>query len=296
MENWAIGQFANRASGGFVTTNLTDRALPEELPPWGVLVLESHHSAQFTMEWRTHPFIKVVYVLQGKGTFHLGEAKEYFSAGDVIIVPPGTRNRIDDDPAAASSLYVCCVAKSLVSFDPVLADQLPCQVLRGDGHFANRVASLLRRMVHVQVLESPSRAITMVADAMKMIQAVLDRNQKRTKNEKPTSDERMAIQRYVDRLPSNFFDETSIDVAASGLGIPRRTFTKLFVEVTGDTWLNHIRCLAISHAKRRLRETDLPITSIAFECGFNDLSTFYRQFKKHCGVTPREYRSAADSV
>ena len=117
---------------------LTDQALPERLPTWGVLVLESHHSPEFTMEWRTHPFVKVVYVLSGKGTFHLGQRTEPFSTGDVIVVAPGTRNRIEDDPGSAPSLYVCCIAKSLLRFDSDAVDWLATRVIRGDGHFANR--------------------------------------------------------------------------------------------------------------------------------------------------------------
>ena len=46
---------------------LTKHALQERLPSWGVLVLESHHGPQFSMQWRRHSFLKVVYVLQGRG-------------------------------------------------------------------------------------------------------------------------------------------------------------------------------------------------------------------------------------
>ena len=274
---------------------LTDLALPERLPTWGVLVLESHHSPEFTMEWRTHPFVKLVYVLSGQGTFHLGRKSEPFATGDVIVVAPGTRNRIEDDPSSASSLYVCCIAASLLQFDSEAVAWLATRVLRGDGHFANRVASLLRRMVHAQEVQTPSRSVALVADAMKLIHAVCQRTEKLRRSEKDSPDERAIVQRYIETLPSQFFDESTIDAAASQLGIRRRTFTKLFTELTGETWLNHIRRLAIEHAQRRLRQTDLPITSVAFECGFNDLSTFYRQFKHHCGTSPGKYRKRVHS-
>lgn len=273
----------------------TDLALPERLPRWGVLVLESHHSPEFTMEWRTHPFVKLVYVLSGKGTFHLGQQTESFATGDVIVVAPGTRNRIEDDPSSASSLYVCCIATSLLQFESEAIAWLATRVLRGDGHFANRVASLLRRMVHAQEVETPSRSIALVADAMKLVHAVCQRTEKSRRSGKDSPDERAIVQRYIETLPSQFFDESTIDAAASQLGIRRRTFTKLFTEATGETWLNHLRRLAIEHARRRLRQTDLPITSVAFECGFNDLSTFYRQFKHHCGTSPGKYRAQVQS-
>lgn len=272
---------------------LTDRALREQLPSWGVLVLESHHSPEFAMEWRTHPFIKVVYVLSGCGTVFLGKKEQGFFEGDVIVVPPGTRNRIVDDPSSATSLYVCCVARSLLRFDPLLGGQLPCRVLRREGHFAHRVASVFRRMVHTQQSSTRIRPVSMVADAMKLIQMMSEKSTEPHKSEKGSTDDRRSVQQYVDSLPNRFFEETSIDAAAEQLEIPRRTFTKLFAEIVGDTWRRHLRRLAIEHAQRRLRGSNVPIGSIAFECGFNDLSTFYRQFRRHSGMSPGKYRTSA---
>lgn len=146
--------------------SLTDRALPEQLPEWGVLVLESHHSSKFVMEWRTHSFVKIVYVLSGRGTFFIGKKEHLFTAGDVIVVPPGTRNRIVDDPVCASSLYVCCLARRVLRFDVSLIMQLPCGVLTRGGAFAHRVESVVRRMVHTQQSTTRMRPIAMMTYAL----------------------------------------------------------------------------------------------------------------------------------
>jgi AraC family L-rhamnose operon regulatory protein RhaS len=244
------------------------------------------------MEWRTHPFVKVVYVLSGRGTFFLGKKEQSFADGDVIVVPLGTRNRIVDDAASATSLYVCCVARSLLRFDASLDGQLPCRVLRREAHFAQRVASVFRRMVHTQQSSTRIRSVAMVADAMKLIQLICEKSGESIKSEKGSNDDRRQVQQYVDSLPSRFFEESSIDAAVHQLDIPRRTFTKLFAEIAGETWLQHVRRLAIEHAQRRLRGSDVPIASIASECGFNDLSTFYRQFQRRCGMSPGAYRTS----
>ncbi len=274
-----------------MNTPLTRRALREELPPWGVLLLESHHDPSFTMEWRTHPFVKIVYVLKGRGRFLFEEKSDDFSAGDVIVVPPQRRNRIVDDPGAASSLYICCVSRSRLDFDERLLRRLRPGPLPHDGHFSNRVAALMRRMVHAQSQRTATRPTAMVADALRMIQLVDERTgHKSTRVAARGTPERQAVAEYVDRLQSDFFEATTVDAAATSLGLPRRTFTRLFSEQTGESWLRQVRRLAIEHAKERLRTTDLPIVSVAFECGFNDLSTFYRQFKSLCGISPGEYR------
>ena len=272
---------------------LTDRALPEKLPHWGILVLESHHSSKFSMEWRTHSFVKIVYVLNGDGTFLVGKRRISFSKGDVMCIPPGTRNRIVDGPNAASSLYVCCVARGVLRFDPSLIPQLPCRALPRERQFAYRVSTVVRRMVHTQQITSKMRPISMVTDALKLIKMICERSRETEKVDRRSIDYQQRIHQYIESLPSRFFEETSIKAAADQIDIPRRTFTKLFAEITGETWLQHVRRLAIEHAQHRLHETNLSVASIAFECGFYDLSTFYRQFQRHCGISPGRYRAYA---
>ena len=75
---------------------LTDRALDEILPECGVLVLESHHSPEFAMDWREHVFLKLVYVLRGRGVLEFKDRIVHFEGGDLIVVPPQTPNRITD--------------------------------------------------------------------------------------------------------------------------------------------------------------------------------------------------------
>ncbi len=271
---------------------LTDQALPENLPPWGVLVLESHHSPKFAMNWRTHEFVKIVYVWKGRGEFHIGDEIYHFDANDVIVIPPDTRNRIIDDTSAAPSLYICCISTHLFNFEPNVAGSLNIRLQSQRHGFTNRIISLIRRLIHSQQKPVTTTSISMVADALQLLQFVLELESKSQTRLQPSGNEHSVLQRYIAELPDNFFDESSIDSTSQRLGIPRRTFTKLFHELTGETWLAHTRRLAVEHAQRRLRHTELPITSIAFESGFRDLSTFYRQFKKLSGMSPGEYRSA----
>ncbi|MGI9443612.1 MAG: helix-turn-helix domain-containing protein [Rubripirellula sp.] len=280
-----------QAMGSLLDYQLTDRALPENLPPWGVLVLESHHSPKFAMSWRTHEFVKIVYVWKGRGEFHIGDEIHNFDANDVIVIPPNTRNRIIDDTSAAPSLYVCCISTQLFNFEPCLVESLNVRLINHRHGFTNRITSLLRRLIHSQQRPVANTSISMVANALRLLQIVLELESRPQAKLPSNRNERSVLQRYIAELPDHFFEESSIDSTSQRLGIPRRTFTQLFHELTGETWLSHTRRLAIEHAQQRLCHTELPITSIAFECGFHDLSTFYRQFKKFSGMSPGEYRS-----
>lgn len=51
----------------------------------------------------------------------------------------------------------------------------------------------------------------------------------------------------------------------------------------------------IREAKCLLKETDLPITAVMFECGFQTKSNFNREFIRVTGVTPSDYRRLSAS-
>lgn len=276
--------------------SLTDRALPEHLPDWGVTVLESHHSPNFTMDWREHRFFKLLYVLHGRGVLEFRDRIDRFEQGDVLVVPPGCENRIVDAPDAASSLYVCCIASTVYAMATDSVQQLQPGLISASPHFANRIATQLRRMRHQQVKPDPWQAVAMVASALRVmkwllqLRSDLDGRHSHGK-QRPYLDDRQLVQEYVERLSTEFYEATTIEQAAKSIGVSRRVFTDRFQEFTGTTWLTYVRRLAINHAKHQLVQTDLPIASIAFECGFNDLSTFYRQFKSQVKLSPKRYRA-----
>ena len=277
---------------------LTDRPLFEDIPHWGVVVLESHHSADFTMEWRTHDFIKLLYVLGGKGVIEIDDRVVYFNAGDLLCVPPNYSNRITDAPDAASSLYVCCIATKHFWFDLELTKRLPVGLVAGGQHLSNLAASELRRLRHAQSNDLSDARLTMASGAMRLIERIVKYRHVAGGSpeigltETRNADDRERMKNYVDSLATEFYEATTIDDAARSIGMSRRNFTKLFQETAGQSWLTYVRKLSINHARHQLAQTDQSIVSIAFESGFNDLSTFYRQFKSQVGMSPNAYRKS----
>jgi AraC family cel operon transcriptional repressor len=68
-----------------------------------------------------------------------------------------------------------------------------------------------------------------------------------------------------------------------------RTF-KLFVGQTPTAYVNERR---LSRAAQMLSDTQEMIPDVALECGFENLSYFYRCFGQHFGCTPAQYRQSA---
>ncbi len=91
-------------------------------------------------------------------------------------------------------------------------------------------------------------------------------------------------------LDANFPRKISLDELAETFYINKFYLTRLFKDQFGmsiSTYLLHLR---ITHAKKLLRFTDLPMDKISQECGMNDANYFSRMFKKIEGTSPGEYR------
>ena len=86
-----------------------------------------------------------------------------------------------------------------------------------------------------------------------------------------------------------------IDLARSArqAGLSEFHFLRLFERVIGVTPHQYLVRARLRRAARLLAAEERPITDIAFESGFGDLSNFVRSFHRAAGVSPRRFRQAA---
>jgi len=90
----------------------------------------------------------------------------------------------------------------------------------------------------------------------------------------------------------HYSDTVSLGQAASVACMEPKSFSKFFRQRVGvpfHFWLTHLR---ICEAKKLIRASDDPITEIAHAVGFEDLRTFERAFRRHSGLSPREFKKS----
>jgi AraC family transcriptional regulator len=77
---------------------------------------------------------------------------------------------------------------------------------------------------------------------------------------------------------------------AKEVGMSYCHFSRAFKQSLGMTPTNFIAERRIEHARRLIRETDLPISEIALRSGFSSQSHFTASFRRLAGMTPRSFR------
>ena len=85
-----------------------------------------------------------------------------------------------------------------------------------------------------------------------------------------------------------FSQKNSAIVESSGKS--REYISRLFKKATGNTFCSFLNKKRIEYAANMLTSTNQDIIDIAYDSGFDNLSTFYHLFKKEKGCSPKKYR------
>ena len=91
-------------------------------------------------------------------------------------------------------------------------------------------------------------------------------------------------------------DKRQVQHYAAQLSVSPNYLNILTRKHLGKTALDLINERVLLEVKRLLLRTDLAISEIAWQSGFNELSYFSRFFKRHTGMTPVQFREAMNKM
>ena len=267
------------------------RPVPVALPAHGVAFAESLHAADFRMPERTDPFHKLIYVLRGDVLYrHRPHTRELSAGpGSLLAVDHGTVHQLRDQSPA--TLLLLCLAPAWIADDPPRRTLWRTLAQRGHRHLpsagvaSERFENLWRRALLEQRESRPAAAVALHALAAQILVAVA-RQPDTPAPADPASSRVAAVAR---ELAETFYDEWTLDHAASRAGLSRRHFSELFRSHAGDTFLNTLTRLRLDHAAQLLRDGAHSVTGVAFSCGYRDLSHFYRVFRRRFGRPPGQW-------
>jgi len=89
-----------------------------------------------------------------------------------------------------------------------------------------------------------------------------------------------------DRVP----EPLSLREHARLAGMSTFHFLRQFQKTFGTTPHRLVIEFRLARAKELLTETDLSVTEVCFECGYQSLGSFSFLFRRAVGCSPREYR------
>ena len=112
---------------------------------------------------------------------------------------------------------------------------------------------------------------------------------------RPTWRDERRVTAALRRIEANAHDQPHATLALADLAREAATspyhFLRIFRQLVGMTPHQFVLRTRLHRAAVRLRRSDETISAIAFDAGFNDLSTFNRRFRRLMGASPGAYRA-----
>ncbi|MEY8743832.1 PocR ligand-binding domain-containing protein [Bacillales bacterium AN1005] len=121
-----------------------------------------------------------------------------------------------------------------------------------------------------------------------MTNAIADAYLKTSPNEADTANP--VLQPAFEYIHSHKSEQVSLKHMAELCHLSPSYFSRLFAKETGENFTTYLAKLKIKWAKQLLEITDMPVSQISDELGFNESGYFIKIFKKFEEITPALYR------
>jgi AraC family transcriptional regulator len=250
----------------------------------GLRLIDAWFPPDLTLQPHFHERTCFAVLLGGSMAWRLGQRRYECSDDTVWTEPAGELhgNRFHADGAHVLVLQP----------DPECAELLdPCQDLLGKPSTFEHagIAGLARAIIRELNLEDSLSPLAIEAFALEMlVTAARGGNRQRQTTEKPEW-----LGRVEELVRERFREPIRIAELAREVGVHPVHLARVFKRHKNAPLAYYMRVLRLDWAANRLLTTEAPISTIAFEAGFADQSHFTRAFKRHTGLTPGRYRSAA---
>lgn len=92
-------------------------------------------------------------------------------------------------------------------------------------------------------------------------------------------------------IHNNYQDKIELQDMADNVNLSKSEFCRLFKKKTNQTPFEYLIYYRINQSAKLLRTTDLTITEVANQIGFNSTSYYIDKFKKQMNCTPKQFKN-----
>lgn len=254
--------------------------------------------------WHYHQEFELSFITEGSGKRIVGDSIEEFHPGDLIFIGPRIphvwlpegKHKRQHSGRTLESVYLLFNQEIL----PVGLTQLPEfgkvrkavnlseRGIRITGDTLNEVSRIMLQLPYM----NPMKRLMFFYEIMDLIgrsesfSYLASSEYVKTKFE--TTNTR--INRIHEFLMKNYQEEIDLEEVAEIVHMAPASVCRFFKSSTGLTVFEYLNKIKIDYSCQLLMNTDQNIVDISYDCGFNNLSHFNKQFRKFIGKTPTQFR------
>lgn len=272
-------------------------------------IVFNERGTHFPCPWHYHPEFELCLVTKSTGRRMVGDHIGYFDEGDLVFMGPGLPHVWINDslyiegkaPHEASATVVHFAADFIGEQFLQIPELYPLQKIldvskRGlviKGKTKKQLSDLMSHMAEENGLKRLSLLFAMFDVLANTTEFEMLASPNYMQYTKGVYSDRFS--KITDYILQNFQREITLSEVASEANMAVTTFCNFFKEHYRMTFVEYLNTIRVGHVCKLLADTDDNVVNIAYECGFNNVANFNRQFKRHKGVSPSEYRKMIEA-
>ena len=254
----------------------------------------------FESPWHFHTEMELTYITQSSGIRYVGSSIENFQPGDMVLIGPSLPHAWKNNPNYSNGASSICVQwKHELITDHIFAIvefQEVKQLLQKAGygiHFkpSSKINLIGNRLMGLPAYQRPYRVIEFLSILYELANVtdieLLSGPGTKLIN---ISEQDTRVQDILNYLDTNYNKRITIQDMADLTFMTKSSFCKYFKNLFTKTFTQYLNEFRIKYVCQELTDSDKSVTSIALDCGYENMSYFHRQFKGIKRTTPSEYR------
>ena len=253
-------------------------------------------SFQIPVHW--HDEFEILYVRGGFLAVSISGESYIGKTGDAFVVSPGNLHLMGSQTGTVD-YYTFLFPLKYISFrtDDMLDEKLLEPLNSGHLMICPRVKDTAKELCEqlIEIYEakkdeSESKITTQVRTKIILLQFILEMWKKGFVIENDTSGRNTVEKEMVSYIQQNFTGKISLREFGEQFHLSEKYISRYFKEHFHITLSQYVTYLRLEHAKQLLQDTDIPVTDVAMQSGYQNVSYFIRSFQKAYAVSPLKYR------
>ncbi len=248
-----------------------------------------------------HTAFQITHIVNGSGSCFAGDRIHPFDAGDIFVIGSQMPHVFRSDTRFYQSPQKECISHSLLFNPPLLEERLSglpesqeildalVKMRKGlkfrDQKFAKKIASFDHLKGFRRILELLDLVMELgqIQEFEQLTDNLLPEPPKEITYER--------INRVIEHVMTHSSEKIKLEEVASLVSMTPNAFCKYFKQRTRQTFIDFLNQIRINQAVQMLKRTEAGVNEIAYQCGFNNLANFNRQFSRRIGKSPGAFRS-----
>lgn len=233
--------------------------------------------------------VEVLLVYEGSGIYTIDNNKYIAKKGDLIFYNSGVVH--DEFGGNGSNLGTYCLGisnlKILKLGDNKIIEDNYCPIINCNEYFDDILSmfDIIRKSIDVDGIHVAEFSNFLVQALVVKFRIIIEKNGDVKQIKEPSLAKKVKI--YIDK---NYNENISLKSIAEAVNANQYYLSHIFKEETGFSPMQYVTRRRIGEAQNLLINTQLSITEIAANVGYNNSNYFQNVFKKIVGYTPGSYR------